>query len=91
MAWVSLHVTEDDVYLNKEDCGVVPLVNHYTYGPLRYQKTYLLEDYNADLAAQHGVSGHGGFALSYDKLLERSNTIFGDMIITREKILSEFN
>ena len=84
-------VTEDDVYLKKEDCGIVPLVNHYTYGPLRYQKTYLLEDYSADLAAQHGVAGHGGFALSYDKLLERSNTIFGDMIITREKIMSEFN
>ena len=58
---------------------------------MRYERTYLLEDYSAELAGKHGVYGHGGFYLSYDKLQERATAIFGDKILTREQIFSQFD
>ncbi|MBQ7424823.1 MAG: CapA family protein, partial [Lachnospiraceae bacterium] len=91
LAWVSFHVTEEGISITKDQCGIVPLVNHYSWNPLRYERTYLLEDYSAELAGKHGVYGHGGFYLSYDKLQERANTIFGDKILTREQIFSQFD
>lgn len=90
LAWVSFHVTEDGISLTKEESGIVPLVNHYTYGPLRFKRAYLLEDYTPDLAALHGVAKHGEFTLKYEDLWDHANTIFEDHILSRHQIYSQF-
>lgn len=89
MAWVTVHVAEDGAYVSPEDTGVVPMVNHYSFNPLRYKHTYLLEDYNADLAASHGVLGWGGFSLTMDNLESLTERIMGDYVLTREEIYQQ--
>ena len=90
LAWVSFHVREDGISLSKEESGIVPLVNHYTYGPLRFKKAYLLEDYTPELASLHGVARHGEFSLQYEDLWKRAGEIFEDHILTRHQIYSQF-
>lgn len=90
MAWVSFHVTEESITINKNETGAVPLVDHYTFDPLKYRNTYLLEDYNADLAASHGVLGWGGFSLKMENLESLRDSILGDSVITRAEILAQF-
>ena len=78
MAWVVFHVTEEGIYLDEPRCGVIPMVDHYTYGPLRFQTVYYLADYSQDLANQHGILGWGGVSLSYDNLNNYSDQIMGN-------------
>lgn len=91
MAWVTIHVAEDGAYVSKPDTGVIPLVNHYTFNPLSYQHTYLLEDYTADMAASHGILGWGGFALKLDTLLDLKEQIMGDNVLTRQDVYNQFD
>lgn len=87
MAWVTFHVTEDGVSLNREASGVLPLVCHYVSGPVRLENVYLLEDYTEELAAQHGIRSYGGVTLRLSDLQTRCAEIFGDWVLTRSDIL----
>lgn len=87
MAWVTFHVTEGGVSLNQETSGVLPLVCHYTSGPVRLGNIYLLEDYTEELAAQHGIRSYGGVTLRLSDLQTRCAEIFGDRVLTRSDIL----
>ncbi len=89
LAWVSLHVTENDVYVDEGKSGVLPLVNQYLSGPLRYEGTYALEDYTDELASKHGIRGWGGVTLTVDKLKGWSQQIFGEWAITKDFILNQ--
>lgn len=91
MAWVTFHVTEDGIAVSKDDTGVIPLVNHYTFNPLRYKYTYLLEDYTEELAIGHGILGWGGIQLHLDKLQSLSSEVLGDSVITRYDVYSQFD
>ena len=91
MAWVSIHVTEDGAYVNEPATGVIPLVNHYTFNPLCYQRTYLLEDYTDELANAHGILGWGGFPLKLETLQNLKDEIMGNMVITRNDVYSQFD
>ncbi len=88
MAWVTFHVTQDDVFIDGEKSGALPLVCHYTSGPVRLKGVYALEDYTEELAASHGISGYGGVALHLDFLQEKSQEILGEMLLQKADILS---
>lgn len=88
MAWVTFHVTEEGVSIDRESSGVFPLVCQYKYGPLRFVGVYPLEEYTEEQASVHGIWKYGGVALHLKDLEESSQKIFGDMILTKSDILS---
>ena len=45
MAWLTFHVAEDGVSIERKTTGVIPLVCQYTSGPVRFENVYLLEEY----------------------------------------------
>lgn len=87
MAWVTFHVTEDDVFIDEDSCGALPLVCHYRSGPLRLTGVYPLEDYTEEQAKSHGIWNYGGVALHLEDLQKYSEEILGDMALTRSDIL----
>lgn len=89
LAWVVFHVTENDIVIDENNTGVLPLVMQYRSGPLRFENVYALEDYTDELASTHGIIGWGGVHLSTDKLNEWCNEIFGEWSLSREFILNQ--
>ena len=88
MAWVTFHVTEEGVAIDRGASGVLPLVCHYKSGPVRLVGVYPLEEYTEEQASHHGIWNYGGVALRLEDLKEDSLEIFGDMILTKSDILS---
>lgn len=89
MAWVSFHVTDDDISLVIEETGALPLVCHYRSNPVRIEQIYPLEAYSEELAARHGILSYGGVALHYADLLTWSQQILGEHVLTIDEILSQ--
>lgn len=89
MAWISIHVTENGSSINTEKTGVIPMVCHYTSGPVRLEQVYLLEDYSEEKAKTHGIRNYGGVILKYDDLVNWSQEIFGDWILKRADIFNQ--
>lgn len=89
MAWVTFHVTENGVVLSEENTGVIPMVCHYSYGPLRLENVYLLEDYTEKMAHRHGIRSYGGVNLQLSDLEQWSSDIFGSWILKKSQILGE--
>ncbi len=87
MAWISFHVSENGVSVKEDASGALPLVCHYTSGPVRLQGVYPLEDYTEEMAAAHGILSYGGVALRLDNLQQKSQEIIGDMALSRSDIL----
>ena len=87
MAWVTFHVSEEEVTISEETTGVVPLVCQYTSGPVRIENIYLLENYTADLAASHGIHAYGGVNLTLEDLQGWSHDILGDFVLPTDAIL----
>lgn len=88
MAWVTFHVTENDVTIQENTTGVLPLVCHYTSGPVRIENIYLLEDYTAEQAASHGIRSYGGVNLTLEDLHSWSRDILGNRILTKKQVLN---
>lgn len=86
MAWVTFHVSEDGVAIDEERTGALPLVCHYTYGPLRLENVYLLEDYTEEQAARHGIRNYGGAALKLSDLQTWSDEIIGEWTLKKSDI-----
>ena len=89
MAWISIHVTENGSSINTEKTGVIPMVCHYTSGPVRLEQVYLLEDYSEEKAKTHGIRNYGGVILKYDDLVNWSQEIFGDWILKKADIFNQ--
>ena len=89
MAWVVFHVTENEVYVDEDKSGVLPLVMEYLSGSLRFEGVYPLEDFTDELASKHGIRSWGGVNLSVDKLKEWSSEIFGEWSISKDYILTQ--
>lgn len=87
MAWVTFHVTEDGVGIAEEQTGVLPLVCHYSSGPVRLESVYFLEDYTEEQAARHGIRNYGGVVLKLSDLQAWSEEIFGSWILKKSDIL----
>lgn len=89
MAWVTFHVTENEISISEAETGVLPLVCHYRSGPVRLENVYLLEDYTEELAAAHGIRNYAGVALHLKDLQNWSSDIFGDFILKKSDILNQ--
>ena len=89
MAWVTFHVEEDGVSISEENSGALPLVCHYTSGPVRIENVYLLEEYTAEQASSHGIRSYGGVNLTLEDLNKWSEEILGDKVLTKDQILEE--
>ena len=88
MAWVTFHVTKDQIFIDEDASGVFPLVCHYTSGPLRLGGVYPLEDYTEEMALKHGIWNYGGVALHLEYLHQKCDEIIGDMVLSKSDILS---
>lgn len=88
MAWVTFHVTEEGVFLQEEATGILPLVCHYTSGPVRIENIYLLEEYTAEQAAGHGIYSYGGVNLTLEELECWATEILGDWILSKSQVLT---
>lgn len=87
LAFITFHVTENEITIDHGRTGVLPLVCQYTAGPVRLDQVYLLEDYTEDLAAAHGIRSYGGVALTAAELNRLSNETFGEWSLTKEQVL----
>ena len=89
MAWVTLHVSEQEVTIVESQSGAIPLVCQYTSGRVRFEGVYLLQNYTQEQAARHGIRSYGGVTLSLDDLLKWSFEIFGDSTLRWPDVLGE--
>ncbi len=87
MAWITFRVTENGISLSTEDTGVIPLVCHYTSGPVRIDRIYLLEDYTEELATGHGIINYGGISFHLNDLTTLSDEVLGEWVITADEAL----
>lgn len=88
MAWVTFHVTENDIVIDDQHTGILPMVCHYTSGPVRIDSIYLLEEYTTEQAASHGIHSYGGVNLTLEDLQNWSNEILGDRVISKKEVLA---
>lgn len=88
LAWITFHVTEDEVFITDKNTGVIPMVCQYSFGPLRFEKVYFLEDYTETEALAHGIRNYGGVALRIEDLSKWSSEILGDWILPVSQILN---
>ncbi len=88
LAWITFHVTEDEVFITDKNTGVIPMVCQYSSGPLRFEKVYFLEDYTETEALAHGIRNYGGVALRIEDLEKWSSEILGDWILPVSQILN---
>ena len=87
LAWVTFHVSEDGVTIAEEQTGALPVVCHYTSGPIRLENVYLLEDYTEEQAARHGIRSYGGVTLTLSDLQAWSDEIIGDWVLKKKDIM----
>ena len=88
MAWVTFRVTPAGTVIVPEKTGALPLVCHYTSGPVRVKRVYPLEEYSADLASAHGIIQYGGVHFSYDDLVKWSAETLGPCLLQKGQILT---
>ncbi len=88
MAWVTFHVDENGISISESNTGAIPMVCHYTSGPVRIENVYLLENYTAEQAASHGIRSYGGVNLTLEDLNGWSEEILGEWILSNEQIMS---
>ena len=89
LAWVSFSVSGSDISINKEKSGVLPLVCHYSYGPVRIKYVYALEDYTQELASQHGIIRYGEVPFNLSELQKWSEQILGSSVLSSKDILNQ--
>lgn len=89
MAWVTFERDESGVSISREKSGAVPLVCHYTSGPVRIENIYLLEDYTEEQAAAHGIRSYGDAPLTLSDLLQWQAEILGDSVLSAEDVLND--
>lgn len=90
LAWVTFHVTENDVFITDKNTGVIPMVCQYSSGPLRFENVYFLEDYTETEALAHGIRSYGGVTLRTEDLIKWSNEILGDWILPASQIVNTY-
>ncbi len=87
MAWVTVHVDKDGAHVDLDTSGALPLVEYQTYGPLVIQGVYPLEDFTAEMAANHASNYRGGGTMNLETLNQWNNNLFGQYSLTKEDIL----
>lgn len=87
MAWVTFHVTEDQIYIDEKTSGALPLVCHYKSGPVRLVGVYPLEEYTEEQASTHGIWNYAGVPLKLDELQDSAQQLLGDHLLSVSDIL----
>ena len=87
MAWVTIHVDKDGAKVDLENSGALPMVEYQTWGPLYIQGVYPLEDFTAEMAANHASNFRSGGSMNLDLLHQWDNNLFGEYSLTRADIL----
>ena len=87
MAWVTFHVTEEQIYIDAERSGALPLVCHYRNRSLYVEGVYPLEDYTEEQALQHGIWNFGGIPFHLEDLQTTAQEILGDSLLSKSDIL----
>ena len=87
MAWVTFHVTENEIYIDEGLSGALPLVCHYKSGPTRLVGVYPLEEYSEEQALKHGIWNYGGVPLHLEDLQTSAQEILGDSLLSISDIL----
>ena len=72
MAWLTFHVAEDGVSIERKTTGVIPLVCQYTSGPVRFENVYLLEEYTEELWKTCKNGATRSSVISYSPKIRRS-------------------
>lgn len=90
LAWVTFHVTPSGVSISEENSGVIPLVCHYSSGPVRLKNVYLLENYTEALAQSHGIISYGGVAFHLSSLQKWSDEILGSWVLSADEISQQY-
>jgi len=90
MAWVTF-VNEEDgsIRLVREESGALPIINQYSYGPLRFSNIYTVDEYTDELGASHGIAAWGDGALHADEMNTWSDELLQGWRLTRAQILGE--
>lgn len=91
LAWVTFHVTQDGVSISEENTGIIPLVCHYSSGPVRLKKVYLLEDYTEELALSHGIIPYGGVSFHLSSLQKWSDETLGDWVLSADTVNQQYS
>ena len=87
MAWVTIHVDKDGASVDLDNSGALPLVEYQTWGPLYIQGVYPLEDFTAEMAANHASNFRSGGGMTLDLLHQWDNNLFGEYSLTKSDIL----
>ncbi len=64
------------------------MINHYTYGPMRFGHIYFLEDYSQELCDSHGLLPRTGRRLNMSDLKSWEQQLLGDYALTKSDVLS---
>ena len=91
MAWVTIHVTSTGAEIVPDETGVLPMVLHYVSPGNKIIQTYAIEDYTEELALNHACVARSGVTLHLSYLQDKSQEIFGDMILSVDTIMNGAN
>lgn len=90
MAWVTFLNDEDgNLHVLREECGGLPIICQYTYGPMRFSNIYTVDEYTDELGASHGIASWGEGRLYADEMNAWSDELLQGWRITRAQILGE--
>ena len=87
MAWVTIHVDKDGAKVDLDNSGALPMVEYQTWSPLYIQGVYPLEDFTAEMAANHASNFRSGGGMNLDLLHQWDSNLFGEYSLTKEDIL----
>ncbi len=87
MAWISIHVDKDGAKVDLDNSGALPMVEYQTWSPLYIQGVYPLEDFTAEMAANHACNFRSDRGMNLDLLNQWNNDYFGEFSLTKEDIL----
>jgi len=95
MAWVTFEVEEDKVEILEEETGAIPMVCHYTSGPVRHERVYFLDEYTQEQASAHGIHAFGGEEFNLYNLTSWAKEVLGEWLlysdtVFRERIKAEY-
>ncbi len=90
MAWVTfLNDEEGNLHILREECGGLPIICQYTYGPMRFANIYTVDEYTDELGASHGIASWGEGRLYANEMNTWSDELLQGWRITRAQILGE--
>ncbi len=89
MAWVQFTDEGDGLKVNRERSGALSMINHYTYGPMRFGHIYFLEDYSQELCDSHGLLPRTGRRLNMNDLQSWEQQLLGDFALKKADVLGE--